>query len=240
MREVEAADAARNNAAWCDAVCSAHGRPGIFFDSHWIQRAPAPWLYPNLVTLDSAVEPAMAAVREIDATRPGGGWAVKDSFAVLPLAPAGFRVLFDAEWIVRPASTASRRVSVADSRWSRVRSEAELAAWEAAWGESLGGARVLLPELLLRDEIAILGARDDRGEIRAGVALNRTGPIVGLSNFFAAPEQRAALRAECIDAAAATFPDLALVGYETGQDLAECQALGFSSRGPLRVWARET
>ncbi len=30
------ADAARNNAAWCDAVCSAHGAPGEWFDAHWL------------------------------------------------------------------------------------------------------------------------------------------------------------------------------------------------------------
>lgn len=38
MPEIGIADAARNNAAWCDAVCSAHGAPGELRDSHWLTR----------------------------------------------------------------------------------------------------------------------------------------------------------------------------------------------------------
>ena len=43
--------AARNNAAWCDAVCRAYGAPGEFDDELWLTRRPAPPLYPNAVTL---------------------------------------------------------------------------------------------------------------------------------------------------------------------------------------------
>jgi len=236
MSEIGIADAARNNAAWCDAVCSAHGRPGAFFDSHWINRAPVPPLYPNLVTLDPALAPAMAAIREIVEARPAGSWAVKDSFAVLPLEDAGFRILFEAEWIVRAVRRGGMGRRSLGGHWFCVHSEPALAEWEAAWGESQGQARIILPDLLRRSEIAILATRGGSDAIRAGAIVQRNGNAVGLSNFFAHGEQRASLRAECIDAATDAFPGLPLVGYESGQDLAESRALGFSSLGALRVW----
>lgn len=236
MSEIGVADAARNNAAWCDAMCSAHGRPGAFFDSHWINRAPVPPLHPNLVTLAPAVEPTMAAVRELAEARPAASWAVKDSFAVLPLEQAGFRVLFEAEWIARPARRGGMGRRSLGGHLFRVHSEPALAEWEAAWGESPEQPRLFLPDLLRRSEVAILATRGGGDAIRAGAIVNHSGNAVGLSNFFARGEQRAALRAACVDAAADTFPGLPLVGYEAGQDLAECLALGFSPLGALRVW----
>lgn len=239
MSEIGVADAARNNAAWCDAVCSAHGRPGEFLDSHWLTRAPAPPYYPNLVTLHPALAPAMAAVRELDEARPSASWAVKDSFGVLPLERAGFRLLFGAEWIVRPVPLAPPRPRFISGHWCKVRSESALSAWEEAWGESLGQPRVFLPALLGRSEIAILAALDRGGGITAGVVANRTENAVGLSNFFVHGEMGGSLRAECIEAAADAFPNLPLIGYEAGQNLAESYALGFSSLGSLRVWLKE-
>jgi hypothetical protein len=233
--EVRALDAAANNAAWCDAVCSAHGRPGELSDHCWISRAPTPSYYPNLVTLDPAPGPALDAIRELERGLPSAAWTVKDSFAALPLERAGFRLLFEAEWIARPAPAAPRP---RPGRWIRVRSEPELAAWEAAWGESAGQARIFLPALLQRSDIVILAARDDGGAIAAGGIANRTGKLVGLTNFFAR-EPRAALRAECIDAALAELPGTALVGYESGESLAEARDLGFRRLGPLRVWLRK-
>jgi hypothetical protein len=237
MSEIRIADAARNNAAWCDAVYRAHGRPGEFHASHWLARGRAPPYYPNLVTLDASLETAMAAVRELERARPSPAWAVKDSFGVLPLDREGFRPLLDGEWIARPAlgRTSARRE---EARWTRVRSDSMLAAWEAAWGESAGRARIFLPPLLRESEIAVLAALDGEGDVVAGVIANRTEAAVGLSNFFAR-ERRDALRAECLDAAMGEFPGLPLVGYESGRDLAEVLALGFRALGSLRVWLRD-
>lgn len=232
--EVRALDAAANNAAWCDAVCRAHGLPGEFSRSHWLSRVPAPPHYPNLVTLDPSPEPALEAVRELERAHPSAPWAVKDSFAVLPLDRAGFRLLFEAEWIARPAPAVP---GPRPSGWIRVRSEAELADWEAAWGESAGQPRVFPPALLRRHEIAILAARKEGGIAAGGIA-NRTGALVGITNFFAR-EQSAARRPECIDAALAALPGAEVVGYEAGESLAEARGLGFRSLGPLRVWLRE-
>lgn len=232
--EVRVEDAAANNSAWCDAVCSAHGRPGELLEHYWISRAPTPPYYPNLVTLDPAPAPALEAIRELERALSPAAWAVKDSFAVLPLERAGFRLLFDGEWIARSAPAVRRP---RPSGWIRVRSEPELAAWEAAWGESAGQPRIFLAELLRRPEIAILAAQDEAGGIAAGGIANRTGSLVGLTNFFAR-EQRASGRADCSDAALAELPGAAVVGYESGQSLAEARGLGFRSLGPLRVWLR--
>jgi hypothetical protein len=231
------ADLARNNAAWCDAVCSAHGSAGELSASHWLCRKPTPPYYPNLVTLDPAPGPAMEAVRELEQALPTVPWAVKDSFGVLALERAGFALLFEAEWIVRPAALGPVRAGSDRDRWVRVETEAALADWEAAWGESAGGARIFLPPLLRRDEIAILARRGDGGAFAAGVIANRSAGVVGLSNFFAR-ENEGALRGECIDAAMRAFPGLSVVGYESGRALEESRALGFRSLGALRVWLR--
>jgi hypothetical protein len=236
QRALRVADAARNNAAWCDAVCAAHGRAGELRDGHWLCRAPVPPFHPNLVTFDAAPAPALAAVRELEAALPPASWGVKDSFAALSLEPAGFRVLFEAEWILRPAP-APRRPPRA--RWIRVESEDALAAWEEAWSESAGAGRIFLPALLRRSDVAFLAALGAGGKIAAGIVANRSGSAVGLSNFFAR-EERAALREEGADAARDAFPGLPQVGYESGADLAEARAAGFDSLGPLRVWQRET
>lgn len=230
---VRVAQAARNNAAWCDAVFRAHGTAGEFFPSHWLNRAPAPPYYPNLVTLDSAVAPALAAVREIEQARPSASWALKDSFAVLALEPQGFKLLFRAEWIARPAALAPRSPR---TRWIRVESELALSAWESAWGGSAGQARIFRPALLRRAEVAFLAALDEGGAIRAGVIAHRSENAVGLTNFFAYPGETREHRARCVEAAASVFPGLPLVGYESGEDLAESLDLGFSPLGSLQVW----
>lgn len=230
-------EAASSNAAWCDAVCSAHGAPSERFASHWQTRAPVPPLHPNLVTLAGTAEPtraARAAVRALVRELPPAGWAVKDGFACLPLADDGFELLFEAEWIARAPRPAP---PAPPGRWRRIRSEPALAAWEAAWGESAGRPRIFLPALLGRADVAFLAGVDEAGTIAAGIVAHRAGGVVGISNLFARrpePEWRAA----CVAAAAAAFPGLPLVGYEAGSALAAARALGFAPLGPLRVWRR--
>jgi hypothetical protein len=88
-------DAALNNAEWCDAVCRSHGLPTRFAGDVWVCLRRSPMFYPDAVTLAPAVAPA-DVLRDIDTS---AGCSVKDSFATLDLAPHGFEVLFEAEWI---------------------------------------------------------------------------------------------------------------------------------------------
>ena len=89
------AAAARNNAAWCDSVCRAAGIATRWTDAAWIAGAPAPPLYPNVVTLTvEDLAPQLAAAADVPV-----GSSVKDSFAGLDLTPLGFEVLFEATWL---------------------------------------------------------------------------------------------------------------------------------------------
>jgi hypothetical protein len=222
-----------NNAVWCDAVCRAHGGETEWGEAWWRNRLPSPPFYPNLVTLaPGGVEAQLAAVRGLLAEGLAGAFGVKDSFGMLDLAPLGFQVLFEAEWLGRaPGAGGARAPGVA-----RVTSEAELAAWEAGWQGGEAAPRLFLPVLLEDPEIAFLGVFED-GRAVAGAALNRSGEVVGVSNIYLPAEAGERWRAALLAAAEGVFPGLPLVAYEQGTDLAAMRAIGFAALGGLRVWA---
>ncbi|MFF4319863.1 hypothetical protein [Streptomyces sp. NPDC001568] len=222
--------AARNNADWCDAVSRAHGVPTTFTPAAWSGAVRTPALYPDAVSLTPVATPA-EVLAGVDTASPG--CSVKDGFAALDLAPAGFEVLFEAWWIHRPAGPAPSRPS-AGPRWSRVCGPGELADWAAAWGggEPSGPFR---PELL-RPDVAFLAGRAG-GRIVAGAVLNVGGGVVGVSNLFAPdPAGTDSAWAAALDAAAELWPGLPVVGYEHGEDLDAAVRAGFAPIGPLRVW----
>jgi hypothetical protein len=237
--------AARNNAAWCDAVCRAHGRPGEFLYRIWINCNETPPFYPNAVTL-SARGTAAQRERIDELVRAGiaGEWGVKDSFCTLDLAPLGFRVLFEAQWIWRPALLAEPDGRIAEVRWSKVDNPSDLAAWEAAWsGDPSNQVQAkqepIFRRALLDDEdICVIAARHS-GRIVAGAVANRAAGVVGLSNVFVPARDGERFRAGCVAAAIDAFPGLPIVGYERGPAASEAGALGFETFGPLRIWVRK-
>jgi hypothetical protein len=181
------AAAARNNALWCDAMARAHGAPGAFASQAWINRHPALRFYPNLVTLGGPTESDAhrSAIGELAAAPPAPGWAVKDSFAALDLAPLGLRPLFEVSWIHWPMRAIDQR-HVAH----RVSGEDELAAWERAWaGANAADAqgRLFRAALLSERDHAIM-ALTRRGAIVAGCIVSRSDNVVGMSNVFAPAE----------------------------------------------------
>ncbi|MEU3725706.1 hypothetical protein [Streptomyces sp. NPDC031705] len=220
--------AARNNAEWCAAV----SRSGRFRGALWCSPRRTPPLYPDAVTLAPQAS-AAEVLAGIDTSSPG--CSVKDSFAALELAPAGFEVLFEAQWIHRPADAAAPAGSE-DGRleWGEAESPAELAAWEAAWdGEESTG---LFHPGLLREGVVFLAGRD-AGRITAGAVVSTGGGAVGVSNVFAHDDADAgAAWSAALGAAAAYWPDLPVVGYEHGPALATAARAGFTPLGPLRVW----
>ncbi|MFF5706025.1 hypothetical protein ACFY7H_26630 [Streptomyces sp. NPDC012794] len=220
--------AARNNAEWCAAV----SRAGHFRDSLWCSPRRTPPLYPDAVTLapDATAADVLAGV---DTAAPG--CSVKDSFAALDLAPAGFEVLFEAQWIHRPAGAAVPEAARGGRlEWDEVESPAELSAWEAAWdGE---GSTGLFHEGLLREGIVFLAGRD-RARITAGAVVSTGGGAVGVSNVFAHDDaDTGAAWAAALDAAARHRPELPVVGYEHGEGLDTAVRAGFTPLGQLRVW----
>ncbi|MEU7550754.1 hypothetical protein AB0B01_00080 [Streptomyces sp. NPDC044571] len=217
--------AARNNAEWCAAVC----RGGAFSADGWSSARRTPPLYPDAVTLTRHAS-AAALLAGTDTDSPG--CSVKDSFADLDLGPAGFEVLFEARWIHRPAGVP---VPAAPGlEWSRVRTVAELEAWETAWdgGECTG----LFHPGLLTGDIALL-AGSAGGVVVAGAVASVAAGVVGLSNVFTAEGTPAdeAWRGG-LTAVAQLWPDLPVVGYESGDDLDTAVRHGFTVLGPLRVW----
>jgi hypothetical protein len=225
--------AAANNAAWCDVICRTHGlEPAIGLDA-WTSAVRTPPYYPDAVTLAPDVV-ITGLLARVDAT---AGCSIKDSFATLDLAVVGFHVLFEAEWIVRPPTTAPLPAGVGPA-WEVVRSPGLFAAWERAWRGEDGPAGVLRAELLGHESVTLLAARaGDR--ILAGAVLNRGAGAVGLTNVFAAPTSPPAYWAGCLALADALFPGSTLVGYETGRALDAARAHGFQTAGPLRVWSLE-
>jgi len=225
-----------NNAAWCDAVCRAHGRPGEFTEALWLNRAEVPRFYPNVVTLTPE-----GAARQLDVLSTldlPGRWGVKDSFATLDLAPLGFTELFSARWLhfapERPAPIRST-----GARWVHLRDTAALASWEVAWSGQPEGAlpRVFRPGLLEDTNTTFLAAYQGDSLVAGAIAYRSAG-VVSLSNTFFTPEEAGALRAELLGQLLASFPGVPLVGYEHGDELAAWCALGFEPTGPLRVWLK--
>jgi len=238
-----AQQAARNNAAWCDVVCRAHGRPGELLDGLWVNRHETPPLYPNVVTLDRLhPDEHLEHIRAFMRAGVPGAWAVKDSFCTLDLAPLGFELLFEAEWIWRAAAPTNRTGDISDVSWSRIERAADLAAWEAASKaaskEEDTGERVFLPALLRDADVAVIAAHRQR-EIIAGAIGNRAAGAVGLSNVFVPDDAALLYWAGCIAAVSDGFPRLPLVGYESGETFAVARTLGFEPVGRLRVWSRQ-
>jgi hypothetical protein len=238
--------AAHNNAAWCDAVFRAHGLEGRFEPGLWSSEHPAPPFYPNLVTLSpSGISRQLDRVREMTATRPDGPWAVKDSFCRLELAPSGFKLLFNAQWMVRPARGRSGPAAATGAHWRRVSDAAGLRAWEAAWRLSPANRipeslPAMFPPSLLEDsDIAFLAAYSGGGMI-AGAVANRAHGIAGLTNVFT-PDGGARHIAGCLEAVNESFPGTPVAGYESDEAVLEVFAvLGFERAGPLRVWVTES
>jgi hypothetical protein len=223
--------AARNNAEWCDLVCRTHGVDTEFDRDVWVARHRSPPLYPDAVTLRDGV-PAGAVLARVDASP---GCSVKDSFASLDLSAEGFRPLFEAQWVWRPAGGARPEPGLA---WTVARTAEHLRAWAAAHG----GGDTFRPELLDDPAVTIVMGHDGP-DLVAGAVGNHGGAVVGLSNVFvgvgAGVDDPGRAWAEASDAVAAAFPGLDLVGYEDGAALRTALDAGFVAVGPLRVWLKD-
>ena len=232
--------AARNNAAFCDVMCAAHGCAGAFSESIWSTRGQAPPYYPNAVTLggpERNVE-QLAHIRALCHDGPPRPWAVKDSHAALRLEHLGFAAMFTATWIWRAPAAAGDPTPLAG--WDPVRDETGLAAWERAWRgtSTVGPERLFLPALLGRDDLCILAAWRER-EIVAGAIACRAAGVVGITNLFVAVGDAEAHWAACASAVQAAFPGLPLVGYERGAALALAGRAGFEALSDLVVWRHD-
>jgi hypothetical protein len=231
--------AVRNNALWCDAVCSADGQAGEFTGTLWLHRQGTPPFYPDIITLTGgeAAAEQEEAIAVLMRSRQGG-WGVKDSYCAIDLSSQGFRILFEADWIaLRPGDA----VETDDGglQWKRVETADELEDWERAWsGNEPQATRIFAEPLLRNPGIVFLAAHQD-GEIHGGAILNHQADILGHSNVFAGRGEASPIHAGMVREARRLFPGEPIVGYESGDDLENALALGFSALGPLRIWVRD-
>ncbi|MBL3668597.1 hypothetical protein JL475_21910 [Streptomyces sp. M2CJ-2] len=222
--------AARNNAEWCAAMSRSHGLAGEFGAQTWAAPSRTPLYHPDAVTLVPDADPAALAAR-IDTTAPGA--SVKDSFADLDLTEVGFRVLFEAQWIHRPASAPA---PASDLDWVVAGSPDTLRAWALAWDDGDGNADLFRPELLDDPATFVLAGQSTGGRVVAGAVASRSDHVVGISNVFALDGGPDAAWPVVLDAVNRLFPTLPVVGYEQGDALAAAVRHGFEPVGPLRVW----
>lgn len=222
--------AARNNAEWCAAMSRSHGVAGEFGGEAWTAPARTPLYYPDAVTLVPSADPAAVTAR-IDTAAPGA--SVKDSFADLDLTDAGFQVLFEARWIHRPAGAPALASTLA---WDVVDDAEALRSWAEAWGDT----HLFRPELLDDTATFVLAGRTPDGRVVAGAVASLSGDdghqVIGISNVFASDAGPDSAWPGVLDAVHRLFPDLPVVGYEQGDDLAVALRHGFETIGPLRVW----
>jgi hypothetical protein len=203
-------------------VCFAHGTKGRFLVHTWVNAEQVPRFYPNVVTLtpgEADVAEQRQAVRILLKSHLPGRWAVKDSFMTLDIARLGFDVLQEANWIRRAQPKAG--VMVSGLAWERVK----------PGGEGF-------PAVLFGDEnFAMFSGRRD-GAIVAGGTLYRADKVIGLSNVVADADDEPAVWRDLASLAAATFPGLPLVGYESGDELKAVRKAGFEVGDPLRIWVK--
>ena len=223
--EPRVALAARNNAEWCDAVTRSWGGRGEFGPELWINPGEAPTFYPNAVTLVPMDWVPTAIAEAAD------GFAVKDSHALMDLAPLEYLPLFEAMWIWRDPTPAPR---TDDASWRIVGDAASLSRWQDAWREGTAPTP-FRPALLEEPDHAFIAA-EVAGRIVAGCVASRSATVVGISNLFG-PD---ALQAGCLAAVQDFAPGLPVVGYQADAALLMMKSLGFQALGPLRVWVRET
>jgi hypothetical protein len=218
--------AVRNNASWCDAVCRSRGLPTFSSDRLWIAPDGSPLLYPDAITL----APRLAADEVLSGVRLRAGCSVKDSFADLDLGAHGFVEVFEANWVFRAPASVRARPRL---RWAVITTEDELTRWSvAAELEDTFGPR------LLRDPaVRFLAVNDDRGA-GGGAIVNRTGPVLGVSNVFTAGVSLEVMWSDLPRAVAELLDRLPLVGYEHAGQLAFAEAAGFAAIAPLRVWSK--
>jgi hypothetical protein len=193
---------------------------GRFLVHTWVNAEPVPRFYPNVVTLtagDADVAEQRQAVRILQKSHLPGRWAVKDSFKTLDIARLGFEVLLEANWIRKAHPKAGTMVS--GLSWERVRP---------------GGDA--FPAALFSDEnFATFSAKRD-GTVVAGGTFYRADGVVGLSNVVAECDDEPAVWRDLASLAAATFPGLPLVGYESDDELDAARKAGFEIGDPLRIW----
>lgn len=213
-------------------MCFAHGTVGRFLVHTWVNAEPVPRFYPNVVTLTTGgtdIDEQRQTVRILLKSNLPGRWAVKDSFKTLDIARLGFDVLFEANWIRLPQprpETVSAGVPASTPMVSGL-----------SW-ERVGPGGEAFPASLFSDENFAMFSGSRGGVVVAGGTFYRADGVVGISNVVADADEATAVWRDLAVLAAATFPELPVVGYESGTELKAARRAGFELGDPLRIWVK--
>ena len=218
--------AALNNAEWCAAVWRSHDLQVEQVDGAWFTRSATPSLYPNVVT--NAPEPDLELLIDLasSASNHGTQFAVKDSFAALPLQNFGFAKLFDAQWLWYAPSPPS---DDPDPGSHRITDATKFATWIDAWQLRGGGAPdILLPTLLNNQQVEVWGRFDSDEQLIGGLIAYRSPEIVGITNVFGSPNR--------ILASLASIDAKPIVCWQHGSGHLSAEEGDFRPIGSLTVW----
>ena len=213
-------------------MCFAHGTVGRFLVHTWVNVEPVPRFYPNVVSLTTGaadIDEQRQIVDMLLKSNLPGRWAVKDSFRTLDIARLGFDVLFEANWIRLPQSKPDSTVV----GFPRSGALVSGLSWERA---KPGGEA--FPVALFSDENFAMFSGSRNGAVVAGGTLYRADGVVGISNVAADVDEAPAVWRDLAILAASTFPDMPLVGYESGDELKAAHKAGFEMGDPLRIWVK--
>lgn len=219
--------AAENDAEWCDRACRSRGVATAMQNDHWVALQRPPDGVPDVVTLLPTADAEAALQRAQD----GPGCSVRDSFARLDLAGAGFEETAAAQWIHRkPALPTTTAAAI----WEAVETDAQLEAWVAASGrEATFGA-----QLLRDDSVCVLAAYGRLG-VRAGAVVNRSESVVGVIDVFTTKAMDdVEAWATLPTAIGGFFYGLPLVGWVGPEQRDAALVYGFVETGALRLWRR--
>lgn len=214
-----------NNAAWCDLVCAALGIPGTFTTELYVNRNEVPRFYPNIITMSESAEESdvVSAIGDREHR------SVKDSFGRLDLTTIGMTRLFEAKWLFAPTNPPKEGVEC-----RVVDGDAALHEWLTARGAE--GADVLGAAWSKRADLAFVSLVEGATVVGSGV-LSQARGVVGLSNVVCCDGDPGRCWSSIAGASQSVFPDVAVVGYETGEDLSVAVSVGYKVLGPLTVWA---
>ena len=198
----------------------------------WVNAEPVPRFYPNVVSLTTGaadIDEQRQIVDMLLKSNLPGRWAVKDSFKTLDIARRGFDVLFEANWIRLPSAKPDPTVA----GFPRSGALVSGLSWERA---KPGGEA--FPAALFSDENFAMFSGSRNGAVVAGGTLYRADGVVGISNVAADVDEAPAVWRDLAILAASTFPDMPLVGYESGDELKAAHKAGFELGDPLRIWVK--
>ncbi len=91
-----------------------------------------------------------------------------------------------------------------------------------------------MPELLSEGAVVFGRIKNDR--VIAGGIVSGGARVAGVSNVFTEVEHESETWSALAQCARASFPGLALIGYERGVELSHAQSSGFQTEGALQVW----